>query len=138
MRIRQKKVAESIRKTVADIFLRDLNDPRIRLATVNRVEISADLQNAKVFVSIVGEAGEQRTVFRGIESATGFIRKTLAGRVKLRVVPTLHFVLDHSIEKAMEVTQLIDDLTTERAKREGVEKETGTETTDEPDPDFEE
>ncbi|TET38460.1 MAG: 30S ribosome-binding factor RbfA [Planctomycetota bacterium] len=123
MRIRQKKVAESIKKAVADIFLRDLNDPRIRLATVNRVEISGDLQNAKVFVSILGEPAEQRTVFRGIESASGFIRNELANRVSLRFVPNLNFILDHSTEKAMEITNLIDEISAERREREGEDED---------------
>jgi len=123
MGIRQEKVAGSIKKAIADIFMRELNDPRVRLASVNRVEISADLQSAKIFVSIIGEPGEQRTVFRGIESASGFVRKSLGKKVKLRVVPTLHFVLDHSIEKAMEVTNLIDDLTSEREERENKDKD---------------
>ena len=117
MRMRQKRVSETIRKAVSEIFLRELSDPRIRLATVTRVEVSADLLHAKIFVSILGEESEQRTVFRGLKSAAGYIRKELGHRVKLRFLPNLQFIHDQSFEKALEVNRLIDELTAEREER---------------------
>ena len=118
MKIRQKRVSEMIKKAVAEIFLRDLNDPRIHLATITRVEVSADLLHAKIFVSVIGKESEQRNVLRGIKSAAGYIRNELGNRVKLRFLPHLQFIHDKSIEKAFEITKLIDELAEERKERE--------------------
>ncbi|MHC4662935.1 MAG: 30S ribosome-binding factor RbfA [Planctomycetota bacterium] len=116
--MRQKKVSETIKKAVAEIIMRDLADPRVRFASVNRVEISADLLHAKIFISIIGEEAEQRTVFRGIQSAAGFIRNELRDRINLRFLPKLQFIHDQSVEKAIEISKLIDEIAEERRERE--------------------
>src|SRR5437868_14546124 len=91
------RVAEVIREVASETILFELRDPRVKGVTVTRTEVSADLQYAKVFVSLMGTPQEQKLCLRGLEHAAGFIQSKLAARLQTRFTPIVRFVLDQGV-----------------------------------------
>ena len=96
---------------IADLLLRQLKDPRLSMATISRVEVSPDLREAKVYVSRVGSASEQKETMEGFDRAMGFIRGQLGRRLKLRYTPNLTFLLDTAIADGVRISRLLHELT---------------------------
>jgi len=105
---RIERLSESVKQEVSKIILYELKDPRISFITVTHVEISPDLRNAKVHVSILGDNTTQTKTLRGLEHAKGFIQTELGSRLKMRYTPILTFYLDESVKKSMHISELID------------------------------
>jgi ribosome-binding factor A len=101
------RVAEVVREVAAEAILFELKDPRVKNVTVTRAEVSADLQHAKVFVSLMGTEKEQKLTLYGLESAAGFVQSKLAKRMTSRYVPHVTFVLDEGVKKSIEIARLI-------------------------------
>src|SRR5437762_8938702 len=97
------RVNEVIRETAANAILFELKDPRVKNVTVTRAEVSADLQHAKVFVSVMGSEKEQKLTLHGLESAAGFVQSKLAKRLTTRYIPHVTFVLDEGVKKSIEI-----------------------------------
>lgn len=102
------RVAERIREEASQIILYELQDPRIELVTVTKVDLSADLKYATIYVSVLGEEAKRRTVLRGLESARGLIQKRIGRSIRLRETPAIRFEFDPSIEKSIAISRLID------------------------------
>jgi ribosome-binding factor A len=108
---RQERLAEQIRDEIAEILTRgDLQDPRIGFTTVTRVELSADLTHARVLVSVLGQEGVREQTLAGLSSATGYLRREIARRLKLRRSPELAFVIDHGAEEAVKIESLLEKI----------------------------
>ena len=107
---RTARVASVIREVVSNSILFELRDPRIANVTVTRVEVSGDIQHARVFVSVMGDERAQTLCMHGLESSAGFLQSKLADRVKTRYTPQLRFVLDDGIKKSFEVTRIIKEV----------------------------
>ena len=106
---RMGRVNELIREELSILLLHELKDPRIvAMTTVTHVETSPDLEHARVFVSVMGTEDERAGAMQGLKSAEGFLRRSLAGRVKMRRVPALNFALDTSMEEGAQMLELID------------------------------
>ena len=103
------RVAEAIREVSSETILFELRDPRVKLVTVTRAEVSGDLQHAKVYVSIMGTDKEQQLTLHGLRHAAGFIQSKLARRLQTRFTPTLSFVLDKGVKNSIEMTRLINE-----------------------------
>ena len=103
------RVAEAIREVAAETILFELNDPRVKMVTVTRAEVSGDLQHAKVYVSIMGTEKEQALTMHGLRHATGFIQSKLAKRLQTRFTPVVTFVVDEGVKKSLEMTRLINE-----------------------------
>jgi ribosome-binding factor A len=103
------RVAEVIREVASETILFELNDPRVKGVTVTRAEVSADLQHAKVYVSLMGTPQEQKLTMHGLRHATGFVQSKLGSRLKTRFTPELKFVLDEGVKKSIEMTRLINE-----------------------------
>jgi ribosome-binding factor A len=116
---RSDKVADLIRKEVSDMLMFSVKDPRIGFVTVTRVAVSDDCRQAKVYFSVLGTAEEQQRAIQGLASATGFIRKELGRRVRLRYTPEILFQFDPSIEYAIHMEEVFRKLEKDRRKREG-------------------
>jgi ribosome-binding factor A len=101
------RIAEVAREVVAEAILFDLKDPRVKMVTVTRAEVSADLQHCKVFVSVMGSDKDTKLTLHGLTSAAGFIQSKLAKRLTTRYVPHVSFILDEGIKKAAEVNRLL-------------------------------
>lgn len=108
---RPTRVAELLQSEIADLLLRQLKDPRLSMATISRVDVSADLREARVYVSRVGDENEQKETMAGFVRATGFIRSQLGKRLKLRYAPNLTFLLDTAIADGVRISRLLHNLT---------------------------
>jgi ribosome-binding factor A len=106
---RSLRIAEAIREVVASSILFDVADPRVHSVTVLRVEVSGDLHNATVFVSIMGNESEQETALRGLKHAAGYLQAKVAARLQTRSTPVLVFKRDDSVKRSIEMARLIDD-----------------------------
>jgi len=102
-------MAEAIREVVSSAILFEVADPRVHSVTVLRVEVTADLRNAAVYVSIMGNEAERKQTFRGLIHATGFLQARVAARLQTRFTPILRFKHDESVKKSIEVSRLIDE-----------------------------
>lgn len=108
---RQEKVARVVKEAVSDAIAHHLNDPRIDgLVSVTRVEMTADLRNANVYISVFGSdrAGQNRA-FTAITHAKSRIQSLLAGKVHSKFCPVLHFYQDEKFKKTLETLNLIDE-----------------------------
>lgn len=101
------RVNEVIRETAANAVLFQIKDPRVKGVTVTRAEVSADLQHAKVYVSVMGSEREQKLTMYGLASASGFIQTKLAERLTTRYVPHLTFVFDEGVKKSIAISQIL-------------------------------
>jgi len=109
-KFRIEKVASVVRQIVSDAIRDRLQDPRISsMTSVVRVEISPDLDWAKVHVSILGSAAIQKTTMAALTSAAGYIQGILARALHSRQCPHLIFLLDDSLKRSNEVMRMIDD-----------------------------
>lgn len=104
---RAQKTAEAVREVVSMAILTDLQDPRIRDVTVTFVEVSDDLRNAKVHVSVMGTPTQQNLSLRGLQNSAGYLQSKIASRVEMRYTPRLAFVLDQGIKRSIEVAEIL-------------------------------
>jgi ribosome-binding factor A len=103
------RVAEVVREVASETILFELRDPRVKMVTVTRAEVSGDLQHAKVYVSIMGSERDQNVCMYGLRRAAGFVQSKLGDRMRSRFVPVIEFVLDKGVKNSLEVTRLINE-----------------------------
>ncbi|WP_147802313.1 30S ribosome-binding factor RbfA [Alkalicoccus halolimnae] len=108
--VRAHRVAEQLKKEVSDIIHRELKDPRIGFITVTDVDVTGDLQQAKVFVTVYGDEEERRKTLSALEQAKGFIRSEAGQRIQLRKTPDISFEFDESIEQGNRIEALIREM----------------------------
>src|SRR5436853_4175883 len=106
-RHRLERVAEVVREVASETILFELRDPRVKMVTVTRAEVSGDLQHAKIYVSVMGTEKEQKLTLHGLQHAAGFVQAKLADRLQTRFTPVVTFVLDQGVKNALEVARLI-------------------------------
>lgn len=108
---RTDRVNGLLRQEIGSLLLHGLRDPRLaHLLSVTRVKTSVDLRHAQVFVSVMGSPQEKQEAMGGLCSAAPFLRRELRGRLSLRTIPELRFVLDESIEEGERLLRLMDRL----------------------------
>lgn len=102
--------AEDIKREIIAV-IRELKDPRVTSAilTVVRIELARDLSYGKVFVSSLDGLEKAKVAVKGLESATGLIRKEIGGRLRLRKTPELKFIADNSVESAIELFKKLNN-----------------------------
>lgn len=110
------RVAELIKREVSQMLLSGIKDDRVGsgMVSVTDVDLSGDLQHAKVFVSIYGSEEAKAETMAGLKSATGYVRSELGHRIRLRRTPEVVFIEDRSLERGDKVLNLINRLTQER------------------------
>lgn len=106
---RAERLSHEIQRYVGEMLQFELRDPRLHMATVTRVEVSADMQHAKVYISAYVPE-ERDEAARVLDRAKGFLRKGLAARLTTRTTPELHFVSDPSIVGGDRVLGIMRDL----------------------------
>jgi len=114
------KAAEAIREVVATSVLTDLKDPRVQFVTITKVEVTADMRQAKVYFTARGDDVRERLALKGLQSAAGFLQQKCARRIDSRYTPTLQFAVDEGIKNLLAVTQILAE---ERAKSNEVDDE---------------
>lgn len=113
---RATRVADQIRMEVADIIMRKTKDPRVASVTVTDVEVTNDLRLARVFVTTLLDAEQERDAFVGLNKASGFIRSELGRRLNLRYTPEVVFQKDVSGPRGDRLLSILDHLDEERKK----------------------
>ena len=105
------RISEDIKREIVAV-MRELKDPRVqgRLLTVVKVEVSSDASFAKVFVSSMNGIDDAKQAVKGLDAATGYIRREVGGRLHLRKTPELKFVADNSVEHGMNIARMLDEL----------------------------
>jgi ribosome-binding factor A len=112
---RSDRVSDQMKREIADILMRKINDPRIGFVTVTDVEVADDLRNAKVFVSVYG--GDKEETLKGLKSATAFIRLELGKRMRMRFIPELLFRFDATVERGAHIMELLHELEEGKGKK---------------------
>ena len=107
---RTERVGDQIQLEIADILSRRMRDPRVGFVTITTVDVTADLKQAWVYVTVLQEGERGNEAMATLARATGFIRRELGRRLKLRYVPELTFVRDPSVDQVRRVMSLLDEL----------------------------
>jgi ribosome-binding factor A len=111
------RVGEQIREDLTELLTRQVHDPGIGFITITRVDVTPDLQQARVRYTLIGDDKARRETRRALERATPFLRRQLGGRLRLRRIPELQFFYDESIERHDRIERILQDLQHERAER---------------------
>jgi len=105
------RIEEQLRIELSQILEREIQDPRIGLATVTHVKVSPDLRHARVFVTVLGDEVQRKKTLQGLRSAASHMRRSLSKRLHhLRRVPELAFDYDEDLEKEMRIEELLEQI----------------------------
>ena len=105
------RIEEQLRIELSEILEREIQDPRIGLATVTHVKISPDLRHARVFVTVLGDDVQRKKTLEGLRSAASYVRHSLSKRLHhLKRVPELAFDYDEDLEKEMRIEELLEQI----------------------------
>jgi ribosome-binding factor A len=107
MQYRSDRLAHELKNEVSNLIAREMRDPRVGFATVTEAKVSPDLSHARIYVSVLGSTEEQRTTLAALNRASGFLRRALGTRLKLRKSPQITFTLDQTIERGARMSQII-------------------------------
>ena len=112
---RAERVAKQLREELSMLMVREMKDPRVRLASVSEVKLSRDLKRAKVMVSAMGTDKERAAVVSALRHAQGYLRSQLGSRLEnLKVAPLLRFELDESIAYSVKISAMLRELDTDK------------------------
>lgn len=107
-----------LKEVISEVIKRQVKNPTVsELTTVTRVEITKDLRQAKVFISVIGTSQQKEETLRALVSASGFISVNASKKVVLRFFPTLTFKLDHSVEQQARIQDLLKEIKDEKVTR---------------------
>jgi ribosome-binding factor A len=107
---RVNRVGEQMKKELGDIISRKIKDPRIGFVTVTDVQVTGDLQQAKVYISVLGDEQQREDTLKGLAKAKGFIRTEIGQRIRLRKTPELIFEFDETMAYGNRINSLIHEL----------------------------
>lgn len=110
MSLRATRVGEQMKKELGEIIGRKIKDPRIGFVTVTDVEVTGDLQQAKVFISVLGDEEQRQNTLKGLAKAKGFIRSEIGQRIRLRKTPEITFEFDESVDYGNRIESLLAEL----------------------------
>lgn len=119
MGVRVEKIQELIKEQVSAIIMREVKDPRIGFVTVTEVDISSDLKNAKIYVSLLGSPKQMKDSWEGLNSSLGFIRRELAQRIRIKFMPEIKFCVDTSLEYSAHIQEILTKIHQEEDKNHG-------------------
>ena len=114
---RPDRVADQVRAEVTSMIARDLHDPGVGFVTVTRVQVTPDLQQARVYYTSLGDAAARKNTAQALERAAGFMRRQIGQRLRLRRAPEIRFEFDQSIGHQDRVEQLLEGIAAERSVR---------------------
>ncbi|MFZ7943740.1 MULTISPECIES: 30S ribosome-binding factor RbfA [Bacillaceae] len=120
---RANRVGEQMKKELGDIIGRKIKDPRIGFVTVTDVQVTGDLQQAKVYISVLGDEEQRENTLKGLAKAKGFIRTEIGHRIRLRKTPEIIFEWDESIDYGNRIETLLHQLHTDDKPMEKNEEE---------------
>ena len=105
------RIEEQLRIELSEILEREIQDPRVGLATITHVKVSPDLRHARVFVTVLGDETQRKKTLEGLRSAASYARHSLSKRLHhLKRIPELTFDYDEAVEKGMRIQQLLEQI----------------------------
>lgn len=107
---RPARVGDQIREELSDLLTRDVKDPGIGFITITHVKVSPDLQVARAYYTLLGDPAARKATAKALDRATPFLRRQIAGRLRLRRAPELAFEYDESIEKHQRIEQILQEI----------------------------
>lgn len=110
MSIKQNRMSERIRAILSELLLREVADPRLQHVTVTEVKLDPELMFADVYVNALADETRETEVLAGLSRASGFLRREIGKRIRLRNTPELHFHWDATLERGEHLNQLIENL----------------------------
>ncbi|MCD6079941.1 MAG: ribosome-binding factor A [Candidatus Omnitrophica bacterium 4484_49] len=113
---RTEKVAQQLKREISKILLTEVRDPRIGFLTVTNVKVSPDLRIARVYYTILGDDKLIQSAQEGLESASGYIRKLVAHRMKIKFIPEIKFYFDQELTRRLKVDKILDELKDETSE----------------------
>ncbi len=121
-KLRVQRLNSLLKEVISEVVMRDVRDPRMaQFVTITGVEITSDLHNAKVHVSVIGTAEQKKQTIEALQSAAGFIAIHASKKVVMRYFPSLVFKIDESVEKHIRIESLLSDIHKEQKARKPVE-----------------
>ncbi len=105
---RIERINQLMKREISLIIQQEIKDPRLQFVTITNVDVSRDLQHARVYFSVLGNGKKSREAQEGLTSARGFVRKVVGGRVDMRYTPEIDFIYDESIEYAARINEAIE------------------------------
>lgn len=113
--LRIEKLQELIKQEIGKMLLYDIKDPRIGFVTVTDVEMTGDLREAKIYVSVMGNDEQIKSSMEGLQSALGFVRREIGKRIRLRFTPEISFAPDKSLDYSEHIQKILLKIEKERA-----------------------
>lgn len=123
MSIKRDRMADRIREILSELLLREVADPRLQGVTITEVKLDPELMYAAVYVNALGEEHREKEVLLGLKRASGFLRREVGQRIRVRNTPELHFHWDTTLERGEYLNQIINSLNIPKATDEGTEQE---------------
>jgi ribosome-binding factor A len=120
---RANRVGEQMKKELSDIIGRKIKDPRVGFVTVTDVQVTGDLQQAKVFISVLGDEEQKENTLKGLAKAKGFIRTEIGHRIRLRKTPEIEFEWDDAMEYGNRINSLLHQLHGDENPKENQDEE---------------
>lgn len=128
---RIERVGSTIRQELAQIMMRELNDPRLKgMPSITRVKVSGDLSVADVYITVMGSEGQQNAALAALRHSAGMMRTKLTRALSMRTVPYLKFHLDENLKKELEVLELLRRVSEENTRHDdgqGADEAAGSE-----------
>jgi ribosome-binding factor A len=118
-KVRQSRVGEQIKKELSQLIQQELKDPRIGFLTITGVDVTGDLSQAKVYLSVLGSEEQKQDTLTALAKANGFLRTEIGKRIRLRKVPELLFKTDTSVDYGSRIDSLLHQLRQEESHKEG-------------------
>lgn len=115
-KLRIEKLQELIKQEMSKMLLKEIKDPRIGFVTVTDVEMTGDLREAKIYISVMGGGEQVKSSLEGLNSALGFIRREIGQRIRLRFTPEISFALDTSLDYGDHIQKLLLQVEGDRDK----------------------
>jgi len=112
-------------------ILTGLNDPRVQDVTVTFVEMTPDMRQAKVHVSIMGDETKQRLSLAGLKSAAGYLQSKVANRIETRYTPRLEFILDQGVKRSIQIAEILGRVLPKQPAEPGSDEELAEESAEE-------
>jgi ribosome-binding factor A len=107
---RTRQVGDLLREELNDIIRQEVKDPRVGFFTITRVEVSPDLRQASAYISVLGSDDERASTITALRSASGFVRRQLKPRLRMRQIPEITFLDDRSMEYAQSIATALNQL----------------------------
>lgn len=107
---RTDRVGDQIHTEIAKLVQFEVKDPRVKMVTITEVQISRDLEHAKIYFTVHNEQDHAEKTLEGLQKAAGFLRSRLAKEMQLRFAPHLHFFYDQTLTNAKKVDELLKDV----------------------------